>query len=135
MANDGIGKDAWWIFKIVFGFGVAIVGGIALISLVTGPLGLLQKTFNADNIIHNYEWFHRSHTAFTARVNQIKGHKVLASENKDAAEASRIRIELVGMQQSCRELAAKYNAQSAMVNRSIFRGTSTPAELNPASCE
>lgn len=104
-------------------------------SVATAPGRVVQQTMETNNIITNYEWFHQAHAAYLTRVSQIQRHKAFYAEETNADEKRRLRIELVGMQQSCRELATTYNARSTMTNRSIFRGREAPEELNPQLCE
>lgn len=85
--------------------------------------------------IHDYEWFHDAFNRIDARVNQIHSHKALVAEEQDPNELRMLKIELSGMQQSCRELVADYNSNSDKVNVGIFQGTSLPDHVSTDICE
>jgi len=124
----------------------ALIGGAALIALpvvgglystfssvATAPSRVINKTLQTDNIINNYEWFHDAYGQYRARVSQITQHKQFMAD-ADKAEATRLRIELGAIQQSCRELAAQYNANATKSNRSIFMGQEAPESLSEQQC-
>lgn len=96
---------------------------------------VINKTIDADNVLHNYEWFFDTSTQIKARVQQIGVHSELFRTEKEPSERSRLRIEMVAMQQSCRDMAAKYNANAAKANRSIFRSNDTPESIEVSTCE
>lgn len=128
--------------KYAFLVGVAVVAGAAIMvvvstasSVISAPSRVLNKTLQTDNIINNYEWYFDVNGRFNSRVAQIAAHRDLLGETTDAAEKSRLRVELSSIQQSCRDLANQYNANAAKLNRRVFRDWSTPASLNPNDCE
>lgn len=129
----------WWKVGAMAAAGtVVVVVGVALISVVTAPVrmasGVVNQTLNASNAIGTYERFHDRWKGYDARLAQIETHKALVDRETDRAEITRLRIELAGMRQSCREVAAAYNADAAKTNRDIFRGREAPAELNMEAC-
>lgn len=132
-------SEVYWSIPRVAGIlfvAVMILGaGGWAISLLSQPGRVVSKTFDADNIITNYEFFHDANNQAKARVGQIKAHKIIIADNTDASEKTRLRIELAAMQQSCRDLVGKYNANATKVNRSIFMGREAPSSLNPQTCE
>ena len=99
----------------------------------SAPARVVSKTLDTNNIINNYEWYHDAHAQYTARLGQIRSHTELW-KSADGAERNNLRIELSAMQQSCRELATAYNANSQKINRSIFKGTSLPETLEIEQC-
>lgn len=128
-------KHAYWSFpRILLGL-VVVAIGFGAVHFATLPGQIASRTFNADNIINNYEWFHDTNNAFLARRGQIVTHKTIITGATTDAEKSRLTIELAAMQQSCRELVGKYNANATKSNRSIFMGTTTPANLDMKDCE
>jgi hypothetical protein len=127
-------EDAFSFAWIILAFGAVLVVGTLILSILFSPLGVLQKTFEPNNIIHTYEWFHDANGAVNARVAQIKSHKKIVSDTTDAAELSRLRIELTAMQQACRDLTNKYNANADKANRSIFQ-RGVPDKLSTSQCE
>jgi hypothetical protein len=59
---------------------------------------------------------------------------VLTAASGDKTEATRVLIELEAMRQSCRDIAARYNADAAKINRSIFMGNGVPPALDDTAC-
>lgn len=113
--------------------GISIIGGAS--SVATAPGRVVSKTMQTDNIISTYEGFFAHKAAYDGRLGQIKSHTKLIEANADPAEASRLRIELAAMQQSCREMAIKYNADAAMMNKSLFRDGKLPSTLSELECD
>ena len=124
-----------------------IIGAVAIVaffalhlfgvfsSVATAPGRVINKTMETNNIISNYEWYHDTHAAYRARLAQVQQFKTIFNTETDAKEKSRLRIELAAMQQSCRDLVTKYNANSTKTNRVIFRGKEAPESLPENSCE
>ena len=134
----GAERDYFWTLpRVVVALFAAIVlmGSVGwVIHLASQPARIVSKTFDADNIIHNYEWFHDAHGNYKARSAQVAQFKKLIVDESDTKEKSRLRIDLAAMQQSCRELAQRYNANADKANRAIFmRGV--PSNLSAGACE
>lgn len=91
--------------------------------------------FSFNESKHDYEWFHSSFNLIEARVAQIKDHTelILTEENQD--EQRRLKMELSGMKQSCREMVANYNANSDKVNIGLFKGVTLPDHIDAELCE
>ena len=111
------------------------ISSLLVCALVFCNCGLVSKTANSDNVIHNYEWFHDTNAAFEAKVSQIQQHNEDFIAETDSKYKDKLRTELRGMQQICRELAQKYNANSTKINRGIFKGTTLPEYLDEGECE
>lgn len=105
-----------------------------LLVLLTG-CDIVSKTVDADNVIHNYEWFHDTSQAIDARLPQIETHKQFLADETDPDEKARLRTELVAMQQSCRNMVSDYNANSKKVNVSIFKGGTAPSSYSLTICD
>lgn len=129
-----------------FKTGALVVGGLIALpiafaaystfsSVATAPSRVINKTLQTDNIIFNYERFFDVNANFTSRVAQIKQYKEFLATETDPSEKIRLRTEMAAMQQSCRELATKYNADSQKMNRSLFKDKDLPYTLNIAECE
>lgn len=116
-----------------------VAGGAFLLNVATQPLrtagGVINRTFDADNVIAKYEWFHDAHGQYQARVNQIVSTRQMYIEEKDIAERSRLRIELSAQRQSCRDIVTRYNGNATKTNVSIFQGREAPSSLNIQTCE
>jgi len=120
------------------GKGVRMRYAALLALLLSGcgtATGVYNRTANPDNVIHNYEYFHDAHENIEAKQRNITGHRALIQTETDAAEIRRLRMELTAIQMSCRDLVAKYNANSNKANRSIFMGNSLPDNVNLSVCE
>lgn len=139
-------KSGFKIFAwILLGF-LALSAGALVIKLVLAPVnaahtavnaanGVVSKTINSNNIITNYEWFFDVNAQFDARRGQIRGHHRLIQTEQDNKERSRLNVELAAIQQSCRDLASRYNANSEKMNRSLFKANSLPETLATTACE
>jgi len=103
-------------------------------TLLTG-CGVAERTFDADNMIHNYEWFYDTYNAVEAKRPLIETHKSYLAEETDPDEKFRLRMELTGMQQSCRNMVADYNANASKANVSIFQGRDVPGRLSLTVCD
>jgi hypothetical protein len=115
---------------------VLLLACVSLFYLMSAPSRVLNRTMQTDNIIQSYEWFHDTHNSFMARVAQIKSHqRAMKLAGDDADRQDRYRIEVEAMRQSCRDMAARYNANSTKINKSIFKGRTAPARLNLSECE
>lgn len=140
--NKLLEESTWTIGKVfikiilplmILGFVISWVGGF--LNVASQPAKIMQKTLDADNVIHNYEWFHDVYTQQAARVNQVKQFKGFLSSETDKEEKQRLRMEMAAQQMSCRNLVAKYNANSEKMNVRIFKDWSLPDKLNHMDCE
>lgn len=104
-------------------------------SVVTAPSRVIEKTLRTDNIIFNYERFFDVNASFESRKAQVNQYKKLLVSETDKDEKISLRTELAAMQQSCRELAQSYNADSQKLNRSLFKDRGLPYQLNSQECE
>lgn len=129
-------KDFWKIFVILIAL-VAIGWGVRACNMVgSSTVGVAEKTFNADNIINNYEWYFDAFEEVKTKSPKIHQHQKYLETEKDRDEKNSLRMELAAMQNSCRELVAKYNANSSKANRSIFKDHNLPPQLSATEhCE
>lgn len=123
------------VIFILFLAGILISWLSTASSVATAPSRVINKTLETNNIIHNYEWFYDVNASFTARANQVAQFKSLWQTEQDQEEKRHLRIEMAAMQQTCRQLAEQYNANSQKMNTSIFKGWSLPKSLNINTCE
>jgi hypothetical protein len=119
----------FWAFVV----GLIILAGI-VIKLVFFPAELISKTFDADRAIRKYEWFHEAAAQIDAKRNDISAHTALVAQSF-GTEKNRLMIEKAGMQQACRDLVARYNAESTKVNSVIFKGMSAPNSFSLTTCD
>lgn len=132
--------------------GLTIVGIMAVLSVVIWLIGMalfpaqqagrvLTKTFDADNMIYNYEWFKRQNQDV-----QAIGTKLTAAEQAqsifeqsagsrdgwkfdDRTEWNRLNTIVLGLRNQRASMVAEYNARSEMANRSIFKTGDLPLTL------
>lgn len=128
-------------FKI-FGIIVLIIGStLALHSCgvfttaATAPGRVVNNTLGTDNIIHSYEWFFDVKAEYDSRVAQVQSTQRVLVKEVDSKQLSMLHVELSAQQQSCRELANRYNAQSRKANKSIFKDNELPETLSATACE
>lgn len=108
---------------------------VTVTNVLSAPSRVLNKTIETNNIIFNYERFFDLNSNFDSRVSQVNQYKLLVSNETDKQEKINLRTELAGMQQSCRELANKYNADSQKLNVGLFKDRNLPYTLNATLCE
>lgn len=104
-------------------------------SVASAPSRVINRTLQTENIIFNYERFFDVNASFTSRVAQVNQYKDFLASETDPTEKINLRTEMAAMQQSCRELATSYNADSQKMNRSLFRDSDLPYTLNISECE
>jgi len=112
------------------GHALGVVG-----TALTAPGRVVNKTLQTDNIISSYEWFYDVNAQYQSRLGQIKGHRAIAKAETDPKERTRLSIELAAMQQSCRDLATRFNANSEKANKAIFKGSAVPQTLETSQCD
>lgn len=123
------------------GYGIVLpvffisIGAIVLFLFVYIPTGLFTRTFDPNNVINRYEWFHNAKGQYDARVLQVDSFKHLLKTAHDQAEKTRILVELSAIQTACRELVTKYNQNSVKINQAMFRDRNLPSQLDLNKCE
>ncbi len=126
----------WLVIIMVCLSALGAIGSVLgmFTSVATAPSRVITKTMQTENIIQSYEWFYDVNAAYDSRVSQIQTHRGIMGEETDKAERRHLRIELGAMEQTCRDLATKYNANSQKMNKQIFKGWTLPDILNMQSC-
>ena len=94
---------------------------------------IIQKTYDADNVIYNYEWFKQRYESIGALKTKIKNAQasVEAFESsagprkdwtfEDKTEDARLQSVVLGLKNQLEDITAEYNARAKMVNRNIFQ--------------
>ncbi|MGZ8887942.1 MAG: hypothetical protein ACXW1D_00120 [Halobacteriota archaeon] len=121
----------WHIIAAIILAPTLVVG----VGLLNKPVALVSKATDTTKMLQNYEWFYEASNNFNTRKAQVASLKTVLLEEEDKAEKSRLRIDLQGVQQSCRELAAKYEAQSGKLHVGYLKSNSLPESLNAKECE
>lgn len=128
-------RESFWtlprIAVLALTFGVVSSFGVWFASWLTAPTRILTP----EKAVANYEWFHDAHNEFLARVRQLAAHRKIAEETTDPSERIKLRIEIGGIQTSCRSLASAYNSRATQSHRSLFAGRTAPERLSPEACE
>jgi hypothetical protein len=125
--------------------GIAFVGVVAVrgLGLLTQPLAVAERTFDADNMIANYEWFHQQYEDINANAQRLSAARdALTSFEASAGDRStwkfddrqewnRLHMIVLGLEGARAEMIATYNARTEMQNRDLFRGSDLPPYINP----
>lgn len=136
-------KDDWQAFKdvckVIILMSVLLFMFTCSYRTITAPMnsavGVVEKTLDPNNVIHSYEWFFDVNEKIKARVSQIAAHNEIIKSTTNQDELINLRIEQVGMKQSCREMIAQYNANSSKANVVLFKSNSLPTVQDPIICE
>ena len=108
---------------------------VCLITVITLPFttctSIATKTFNADNVVYNYEYFKLQYESIKAMKTKIHIAEKDVLEMKaiprteltfeDKTEYSRLKSISTGLKYQLEDMVADYNAKSKMINRSIFK--------------
>lgn len=95
---------------------------------------IIDKTYDADNALYNYEWFKTQYEKIQANRQQVE-HTITAIEDVKKTygndtlkwdyivkeEYSRLNTIKLGLQNQEENLVAEYNARSKMANKNIFK--------------
>ena len=111
-------------------FGVGVIGvlivlsavggtGFFVLNLVSQPARTVQKTFDADNVIYNYEWFRQQYQDVRAMDGKIATMEAGAAY-AIGDEKTRLSSIVLGLKTKRQQMVADYNARGSMANRSIF---------------
>ena len=135
---DTIAKGPGGLLKVVLIWLVVLfVIGIG-INMMLKPFQVIDKALSADNIIYNYEYFKkqfRDIKAIDVKIEVAKGQKTefkdMSGEKatwtfEDKTEYSRLSSIASGLEMQRADMVSDYNAKSAMVHRSIFKGDDCP---------
>ena len=118
----------------------AVVWGLGVMSQ---PAKVISKTLDADNMIHNYEWFKEQYNDYKAigikieeaegAVNRFKLDIGMPRKDwgyEDKTEYGRLNSIADGLKYQKADIASKYNARSKMANRTLFKTNDLPEQLN-----
>ena len=139
-------KGQFWIIPVTI---IAIIGIVTLgymikagminfgfkqqMAQIDSASKIIDKTYDAENAIYNYEWFKTQYEKILAAEIQINNTAKQVSEFKEMygdpkewewstqEEYSRLSVTLLGQKNQYELLVAEYNARSQMANRNIFQ--------------
>lgn len=130
------------IFIIIISIFGLVAGAIGLITLpFRATRGVVERTFQPDAMIGNYEWFKRQVQdvkAMDARLAASRNAKVSFEESaggrekwsfEDKQEWGRLNSIILGLENQRAGMVAEYNARSEMANRSLFKTADLPETL------
>lgn len=126
-----------------FGLGVwvlVIIAGLSVVGTVlstgtnffTQASRVVNKTIDADNMIHNYEWFKQQHNdilAMTVKAANAETQKQAWLESapprdqwatQDRQMFNQLSSIALGLANQRANMVSTYNARAEMANRSIF---------------
>ena len=132
------------VIVVVFVLLIAMIGGgwtlkavllpaKTVISQIDSAGNIIDKTYDADNAIYNYEWFKTQYEDIQATERIIGNTKTEMDAYKDMygnatlwdwqtkQDYNSLQTKYLGQQNYYEDLVADYNARSNMVNREIFK--------------
>lgn len=129
---------------IAFMLLIALIGGGWVLKAVLLPAktvttqidsagNIIDKTYDADNAIYNYEWFKTQYEDIQATARIIRNTKTEMDAYKELygnvswwdwqtkQDYNSLQKKYLGQQNYYEDLVAEYNARSNMANREIFK--------------
>ena len=123
---------------------IALIGGGWVLKAVLLPAktvttqidsagNIIDKTYDADNAIYNYEWFKTQYEDIQATERIIRNTKTEMDAYKELygnvsgwdwqtkQDYNSLQKKYLGQQNFYEDLVAEYNARSNMANREIFK--------------
>lgn len=125
----GLGFSAIAILAVLGVGGGIVFGGLNLLSQ---PARVVQKTFDADNMIYNYEWFRQQYAdvqsmdvKIAAAQSSLASFESSAGPRADWALSDRQQWDqlnrmVLGLTNQRTTMVATYNGRASQANRSIF---------------
>lgn len=139
--KKAIRKTIWWIIGVVLLFTI-VISGIKLILLpMKTAKEVIEKTLDADNVLHNYEFFKQQYSDWKAINSKINVADTAVSRFKrdagprsdwgyeDKNEMSRLNSIANGLRLQREDIESEYNAKSNMLNRELFKTNDLPCKL------
>lgn len=129
------------VVVILIILGLSIVGGAGFwaLNLASQPARIITQTFDANNVIYQYEWFRQQHQDILAMEPKIANAQsafdnFLASagdrstwNTATSTQYSQMQSQLTGLQNQKLSMIATYNARASMMNRALFMAGTPPA--------
>lgn len=127
------------IAKIIINSIAAIFIASAIIALASGcyvisdigdtARGISRSTFNADNVLSNYEYFYSTYHEIKSAISQYNNYTNLIGSSTNEDDRSRFQVEQNGTFAYINQMAQQYNARSRMKNRNLFKGKDVPYSI------
>lgn len=130
------------VLAIVIIIILSIIGGAGFwaLNLAAQPGRVITKTFDADNMIYNYEWFRQQDQDINAMDPKIANAQApldafVASAGPRSqwttamnSQFSQMQSQVTGLQNQKLSMIATYNARASMMNRSLFMVGTPPVK-------
>lgn len=116
-----------------WGLKAAFLGPKTVTTQIDSAGQVIEKTYDADNAIYNYEWFKQQYEDIQAAGRVIKNTKIELASYKEMygdpkewdwqtkQDYNSINTKYLGQKNHYESLVADYNARSEMANRNIFK--------------
>ena len=116
-----------WVLKAV------LLPAKTVTTQIDSAGNIIDKTYNADNAIYNYEWFKTQYEDIQATERIIKNTDTEMDAYKEMygnvsnwdwqtkQDYNSLQKKFLGQQNYYEDLVAEYNARSNMANREIFK--------------
>lgn len=116
-----------WVLK------AALLPAKTVTTQIDSAGNIIDKTYDADNAIYNYEWFKTQYEDIQATERIIKNTKTEMDVYKELygnvsdwdwqtkQDYNSLQKKYLGQQNYYEDLVAEYNARSNMANREIFK--------------
>jgi hypothetical protein len=116
-----------------WGLQAAFLGPKTVTTQISSAGDVIEKTYDADNAIYNYEWFKQQHADIQAAEKMITNTKVIRDDYKDMygdpkewdwqtkQNYNSINTKYMGQINNYETLVEDYNARASMANRNVFQ--------------
>ena len=116
-----------------WGLKAALLPAKTVTTQIDSAEQIIEKTYDADNAIYNYEWFKQQEADIRATEQQIRNMKSALDEYKDMygdpkdwdyqtkQDYNSQSTKYTGQKNYYNELVEDYNARSSMANRNVFQ--------------
>lgn len=116
-----------------WGLKAALIPAKTVTAQIDSAEQIIEKTYDADNAIYNYEWFKQQEADISATEQQIRNMKGALDEYKDMygdpkdwdyqtkQDYNSQSTKYTGQKNYYNELVEDYNARASMANRNVFQ--------------
>ncbi len=130
----------FWVIIIVLGLSAVGGTGAFVLNLLNQPARIITRTFDADNVIYNYEWFKQQYNDVLAQDTKITNAEFALNnwissagpreswKTQDRQAYNQLNSFVLGLRNQRASMVATYNSRASMANRSIFM-SGLPATL------
>ena len=121
------------VSAVGWGLKAAFLGPKTVTTQIDNAGKIIEKTYDADNAIYNYEWFKQQEADIRATEKQVRNMKAALDEYKEMygdpkdwdwqtkQDYSSQNTKYIGQKNFCDTLVEDYNARAEMANRNIFQ--------------